>query len=77
MIATADRLVDAEALYAEGAAYVLIPAALAAEHLYRLLRDSSAEALESARAAQMRELFGREQAAPRPPAAASAPPAAG
>ena len=62
MIATADRLADAEALYAEGAAYVLIPAALAAEHLYRLLLDSSDEALEAARTAQTRELFGRESA---------------
>jgi len=70
MIATADRLVDAEALYAEGAAYVLIPAALAADHLYRLLRDSSDEALESARTAQMRELFGRDGASPRSPIAA-------
>jgi Kef-type K+ transport system membrane component KefB/Trk K+ transport system NAD-binding subunit len=59
IIATADRLADAEALYAEGAAYVLIPPALSAEHLHRLLLDPSADALDAARAAQMEELFGR------------------
>ena len=59
MIATADRLVDARTLYAEGAAYVLIPPALSAEHLRRLLLDSSPGALEAAKAEQMAELFGR------------------
>jgi Kef-type K+ transport system membrane component KefB/Trk K+ transport system NAD-binding subunit len=59
IISTADRLADAEALYAEGAAYVLIPPALAAERLYRLLLDSSADALDAARAEQTAELFGR------------------
>jgi hypothetical protein len=43
-------LAHAEALYAEGAAYVLVPPALAAEHLYKLLRDPADDA---------RELFGR------------------
>ena len=61
VIATADRLVDAERLYGEGAAYVLIPPALAAEHLYRLLLDPSESALEAARAEQMAELFGRDR----------------
>jgi Trk K+ transport system NAD-binding subunit len=62
IIATADRLADAEALYAEGAAYVLIPPALAAERLYRILLDSSADALDAARAEQTAELFGRASA---------------
>lgn len=62
IIASADRLADAEALYAAGAAYVLIPPALAAERLYRLLRDPSADALDAARAEQMAELFGRDSA---------------
>lgn len=57
IIVTADTLKHAEALYAEGAAYVVIPAALGAEHLYRLLRDPSDAALDDARAAQARELF--------------------
>ena len=61
VIATADRLVDAETLYGEGAAYVLIPPALAAEHLYRLLLDRSEGALEAARAEQMAELFNRDR----------------
>jgi Kef-type K+ transport system membrane component KefB len=59
IIATADRLADAEALYTEGAAYALIPAALSAEHLYRLLLDPSTGALDAAKSAQMAELFGR------------------
>ena len=59
IIATADRLGDAEALYAEGAAYVLIPAALSAEHLHRLLLDPSAASLDAARAEQAAELFAR------------------
>jgi Trk K+ transport system NAD-binding subunit len=62
VIATADRLVDAETLYSEGAAYVLIPPALSAEHLYRLLLDRSEGALEAARAEQMAELFSRGRA---------------
>lgn len=68
IIATADRLSDAEALYAEGAAFVLIPAALAAERLYQLLRDPSDSALDAARAEQSAELFGRPSSAPRPAA---------
>src|SRR6185295_4147095 len=48
-IMTADTLKGAERLYAEGAAYVLIPPVLAAEHLYRLLLDPTPEALGAAR----------------------------
>ncbi|HEV8616972.1 MAG TPA: cation:proton antiporter [Methylomirabilota bacterium] len=66
IIATADSLPQAEELYDEGAAYVIIPAALAAEHLFQLLRDPAEDALERARARQARELFAREQPAPPP-----------
>jgi Trk K+ transport system NAD-binding subunit len=48
-IVTADSRAAAERLYAEGADYVLIPPMLAAEHLYGLLLDPTAEALGSAR----------------------------
>ena len=68
IIATGDRLSDAEVLYGEGAAFVLIPAALAAERLYRLLLDPSDAALEAARAVQGVELYGR-RSGPREPAA--------
>jgi Trk K+ transport system NAD-binding subunit len=64
IIATADRVSDAEGLYAEGAAFVLIPAALAAERLHRLLLDPSDAALDAARAAQRVELFGRSATQP-------------
>lgn len=57
IIATADTLRQAEELYAEGAAYVLIPPALGADHLYGLLRDPSDQALEAARRRQAQELF--------------------
>jgi Kef-type K+ transport system membrane component KefB/Trk K+ transport system NAD-binding subunit len=66
IIATADSLPQAEALYAEGAAYVIIPAALAAEHLFELLRDRDEEVLDRARAQQARELFERDGPGPRP-----------
>jgi Kef-type K+ transport system membrane component KefB/Trk K+ transport system NAD-binding subunit len=59
VIVTADTLPDAERLYAEGADYVLIPPALAAEHLYELLRDESLAALRSARRRQTAEIFDR------------------
>ena len=62
IVATADRLGDAEALYAEGAAYVIIPSALAGERLYQLLRDASDATLDRARVAQTAELFGRMSA---------------
>ncbi len=57
VIVTADTLARAEQLYAEGADYVLIPPALAAEHLHELLRDVSAEALADARGQQAAKLF--------------------
>jgi Trk K+ transport system NAD-binding subunit len=66
IIATADTLAQAEDLYAEGASYVVIPAALAAEHLYRLLRDTSDDVLDRARAEQARELFARSPKSPKP-----------
>lgn len=59
VVVTADSLAGAERLYAEGADYVLVPSALAAEELYLLLRDSSPDALEKARDRQAIELFGR------------------
>lgn len=52
VIVTADTLVTAERLYTEGADYVLIPPALAAEHIYHLLLDGSAEGLADARRRQ-------------------------
>jgi Kef-type K+ transport system membrane component KefB/Trk K+ transport system NAD-binding subunit len=66
VIATADTLPQAEELYAEGASYVLIPNALAAEHLYELLRDPDTNALDRARAEQVRELFARNPREPKP-----------
>ena len=59
VIVTADTLADAETLYAEGAHYVLIPPALAAQHLYELLAAPSEAALEAARRRQAAEVFGR------------------
>ncbi len=60
VIVTADTLPRAKQLYAEGADYVLIPPALAAGHLYPLLRDGSATAVEEARRRQAVELFRGE-----------------
>jgi Kef-type K+ transport system membrane component KefB len=57
VVVTADSLAGAEALYAEGADYVLIPSALSAEHLFGLLLDRSPEALVKARRQQAAELF--------------------
>jgi TrkA-N domain len=51
-VVTADTRAAAERLYAEGADYVLIPPMLAAEHLYGLLLDPTAEALGAARRRQ-------------------------
>jgi Kef-type K+ transport system membrane component KefB/Trk K+ transport system NAD-binding subunit len=64
IIVTADTLAGAERLYAEGADYVLIPPALAAEHLYELLREESPAAIRAARRRQAGEIFER----PRGPA---------
>jgi Kef-type K+ transport system membrane component KefB/Trk K+ transport system NAD-binding subunit len=61
-IVTADSLKAAQQLYAEGAAYVLIPPMLAAEHLYGLLVEPTSEALGTARQRQSAEI-----AAGRPP----------
>jgi Kef-type K+ transport system membrane component KefB/voltage-gated potassium channel Kch len=52
VIVTADSPAGATRLYAEGADYVLVPPALAAEHLYRVLLDDSPAALAAARRAQ-------------------------
>jgi hypothetical protein len=46
-------------MYGEGAHYVLIPPALAAEHLYNLLARPSDAALNAARKRQASEVFGR------------------
>ena len=59
IIATADTRAQVSVLYAEGAAYVIVPPALAGEHLYELLRDPAPDAFERARAQQARELFGQ------------------
>jgi hypothetical protein len=66
VIVTADTLPAAEQLYAEGADYVLIPAALAAGHLYDLLLHGTADTLAAARREQAATLL-----APLPPPAAS------
>jgi Kef-type K+ transport system membrane component KefB len=52
VIVTADTLAAAERLYAEGADYVLVPPALAAEHLYELLVPTGSQALAEARKRQ-------------------------
>ena len=52
VIVTADTPKRAAELYAEGAAYVVIPTALSAEHLYHLLDDPSPNALDAARRRQ-------------------------
>jgi Kef-type K+ transport system membrane component KefB len=59
VIVTGDSAESAAQLYAEGADYVIIPPALSAEHLYRLLHDASPQTLEQARRRQAVELFGR------------------
>ncbi|HXH83427.1 MAG TPA: cation:proton antiporter, partial [Candidatus Tectomicrobia bacterium] len=56
VIVTADTLPAARRLYDEGADYVLIPPALAAERLYELLREPTTEALAAARERQRQEL---------------------
>ncbi|HEV8585203.1 MAG TPA: cation:proton antiporter [Methylomirabilota bacterium] len=59
VIVTADTLAAAETLYSEGAHYVLIAPALAAEHLYELLAKLSDASLEAARRRQALEVFKR------------------
>jgi Kef-type K+ transport system membrane component KefB len=60
IVVTADTLAAAEALYAEGADYVLLPSALSAEHLYTLLSGDPATVFAEAREHQARAVFGRE-----------------
>jgi Kef-type K+ transport system membrane component KefB len=60
VIVTADTLAGVEALYAEGADYVLLPSALSAEHLYTLLSSEATDPLGEARTRQARELLRRE-----------------
>jgi Kef-type K+ transport system membrane component KefB/Trk K+ transport system NAD-binding subunit len=59
IIVTGDTLAQADTLYAEGAHYVLIPPALAAEHLYDLLAEVSDATLAAARRRQAVEVFRR------------------
>jgi Kef-type K+ transport system membrane component KefB len=59
VVVTGDTPEAAEALYAAGADYVLIPSALSAEHLYGLLREGSGDVLDQARRRQATEVFGR------------------
>ncbi|HYB44278.1 MAG TPA: cation:proton antiporter [Candidatus Methylomirabilis sp.] len=63
-IVTADTLAHAQALYAEGADYVLLPPALSAEHLHQLLRDGRPDALAAARHHQGLALGGGQSAVP-------------
>jgi Kef-type K+ transport system membrane component KefB len=60
VIVTGDTPEAAERLYEAGADYVLVPAALTADHLASLLADGSATALARARRVQALELFQRE-----------------
>jgi len=59
VVVTADSLDAAAELYADGADYVLVPSALAAEHLYPVLADPSPHGLARARRIQALELFRR------------------
>jgi Kef-type K+ transport system membrane component KefB len=58
VVVTADSAEAAVGLYAEGADYVLVPAALTAEHLHRILADPAPDALARARQLQARALAG-------------------
>ncbi|HEU5322079.1 MAG TPA: cation:proton antiporter [Methylomirabilota bacterium] len=58
VIVTADTPALAEALYREGADYVLIPPVLSAEHLFHILHDEAPAALEQARKRQAVDVFG-------------------
>jgi Kef-type K+ transport system membrane component KefB len=55
VVVTADSPESAHVLYAAGAAYVIQPAALTAEHLHQILGDGSPQALARARRAQAGE----------------------
>ena len=58
VVVTADNREDAERLYAMGADYVLLPAALTAEHLEQTLAEASPTALAKARRLQAAKVFG-------------------
>jgi Kef-type K+ transport system membrane component KefB len=58
MVVTSDTLERAQQLYAAGADYVVIPSALAGEHLFHLIEDGSPEALARARQEQAADVFG-------------------
>ncbi|MGH7277388.1 MAG: cation:proton antiporter [Candidatus Rokuibacteriota bacterium] len=64
IVLTADTLDTARDLYAEGAHYVVLPPALAAEHLYHLLVDGSPAALDAARRQQAVDVFAHTPAPP-------------
>jgi Kef-type K+ transport system membrane component KefB len=57
VVVTADSVAAAQQLYADGADYVVIPAALAGEHLFHLLEDGSPETLARARREQATDVF--------------------
>jgi Kef-type K+ transport system membrane component KefB len=59
VVVAADSVEAAGELYAEGADYVLVPSALAAEHLYGILADPSTDGLGRARRLQAAELLRR------------------
>jgi hypothetical protein len=56
IIVSADSAEGARRLYAEGADYVLIPPALAAQHLHDVLREGTVEAIKEARRRQELQL---------------------
>jgi Kef-type K+ transport system membrane component KefB len=57
IVVTADNAEDADALYRAGADYVVVPAALTAEHLQAILADPSPPVIEAARKRQTADLF--------------------
>jgi Kef-type K+ transport system membrane component KefB len=59
IVVTGDTAAGAQELYVAGADYVIVPAALTAEHLANILADRSPNALARARRVQAFELFRR------------------
>jgi hypothetical protein len=59
VIVTGDTSQAAQELYAAGAAYVMVPSVLTAEHLATVLADRSPNALARARRVQAFDLFGQ------------------
>jgi voltage-gated potassium channel Kch len=57
IVVTADNAEGADELYRAGADYVVVPAALTAEHLQAILADPSTPVLEEARRRQSADLF--------------------